>query len=141
MDKNTWTPPLRESLWLTAPLTLEELCEVMREALKVPPFEFDGENVWEWGISALERATVELNVSRKHRMGKPLLQEPFHVRLISREVTRGQEREVLARLALEVGRVTATAVGVPVHHGNLCYIRADNYAYEVWRTFQPSSGR
>ena len=48
---------------------------------------------------------------------------------------------MLAKLVREVGPVMATATGVPVHHGNLRYVRGDEYTYEVWRTFQPSRGR
>ncbi|HZH17925.1 MAG TPA: hypothetical protein VE057_26470 [Archangium sp.] len=142
MDNDkTWTPPLREALWLTAPLTLEVLCEALQEALNVPPFEFDAENVYEWGISFVERGTVELNVSRKHRMGEPRMEEPFHILLLAREVKGEQAREMIARLVREVGPVMATATGVPVHHGDLRYVRGDEYTYEVWRTFQPSRGR
>jgi hypothetical protein len=37
----------REYLWVVAPLELEEFCLQLRDALQLPEFHFDGENVWE----------------------------------------------------------------------------------------------
>jgi hypothetical protein len=126
--------PLPGALWFTAPLTLEALCSGLEQLLGCPPFEYDAEEVWQWAISTLREGAVEVNVSRKHRGGAPLVEEPFHV-LLTFEV--GRTRAELPGVLEVLGPALALLARAPVHAGRMEHLGEDRYAYAPQRTFPP----
>ena len=48
------------------PHSLEEFGTQLASAMNLPPFEYDGENVYEWGQTLTENNHIEVNISRKH---------------------------------------------------------------------------
>ncbi|MBB6049226.1 hypothetical protein [Armatimonas rosea] len=56
-----------EHLAFRTEFPLEELCEIARTALELPPFRYDNENETEWGIAVKEG--VEYNLSRPYEEG------------------------------------------------------------------------
>ena len=48
------------------PHSLEDFGARLAAAMSLPAFEYDGENVYEWGQALTESGHVEVNISRKH---------------------------------------------------------------------------
>jgi len=46
--------------------SLEDFGTQLASALDLPPFEYDGENVYEWGQTLTGNDYVEVNITRKH---------------------------------------------------------------------------
>jgi hypothetical protein len=105
-------------LWFRTFLTLDSLCAQLEKQLGLRSFEFDAENVFEWGEAEALDGTWEINVSRKHKSGSPLPQEPYHVRLKGKHPP-------LALLARVLAQITTS----PVHWGTIEYVGGNDYAY------------
>jgi hypothetical protein len=124
---------LKRALWLTAPLTLEALCDELSNIVQLPSFDFDFENLYEWGIAYEDTHHVELNVSRKHAGGEPRCNDPFHILLISR--AEEEPFDELVRLSYMYAERIASQIGVPVYAGEIRYLGGDDYAYDIVRVF------
>ena len=133
------THRVREYLWVTAPLTLAEFCDQLSHRLHLPEFDFDGENVWEWSLSRIENNYVEVNISRKHKMGEPLLGDPLTVLLLVGDdaPSKYDKNWIVANLIPKFGQAIANLTKQPAYHGEVKYLGGDDFAYESSHTFQP----
>jgi hypothetical protein len=131
----------REYLWVVAPLDLEVFCNQFRAALQLPAFHFDAEDVWEWGLTRIENGYVEVNISRKHRHGESLLEEPIHVLLlVDNSAPVNYDREwLIENLVVTYGQTIANLTKQPTHYGVVEYVGGEDFIYMPSQTFEPQT--
>jgi hypothetical protein len=130
---------VREYVWVVAPLAIEVFCNQLRAALQLPAFRFDAENVWEWGLTRIENSYVEINISRKHRHGEPLLDEPIMILLLvdnAAPVTYDKDW-IIENLVGTYGQTIANFTNQPTYYGVVEYVGGEDFIYRPSRTFQP----
>lgn len=62
---------LRDGFETDWAFSLEQFCEQLAEKLNLPAFEYDDENVYEWGFVQIEYGFIEVNISRPHNGRNP----------------------------------------------------------------------
>ncbi len=129
---------VRESLWVTAPLTLETFCNQLRTLLQLPAFEFDGENVWEWGLTKIENGFIEVNISRKLNWGKLLFEEPLIILLLVEDNAPAKyDRDwMISHLVPEFGQDIANLTKQVTYYGTVEYLGEVELVYKPSRAFQ-----
>ena len=130
---------VREYLWVTASIPLEILCDRLGSTLLLPSFNFDAENVWEWGLTKIEQGHLEVNISRKHKSGKPLLNEPIHVLLLVENTAPvSYDSEWVTRNLVPVyGQAIANLTSQPTYHGKVDYLGDNDFSYYPSVKFEP----
>jgi hypothetical protein len=113
----------RNCLWLRASIELDDLCRNLEAPLLLAPFEYDAENVFEWGEAKALDGRWEIDVSRKHDDGAPLPEEPYHVMLKGEHP--GMEH---------IARTLARVAKAPVHWGTIKYLGGNEYSYHATST-------
>lgn len=123
---------------MTVPLTLETFCNQLRTSLQLPAFEFDSENVWEWGLTKIENGFVEVNISRKHNGGEPLFEEPLTILLLVEDnaLAKYDRDWVISHLVPEFGQVIANLTKQATYYGTVEYLGGDEFIFNPSRTFQ-----
>lgn len=132
----------REYLWVITPLDLEVFCNQLSVALHLPAFRLDAENVWEWGLTRIENGYVEINISRKHYHGQPLIEEePIMVLLLVADNAPAKyDRDWLMKTLVETyGQVIADITRQPTYYGIVEYIGSEAFIYKPSRTFEPQT--
>jgi hypothetical protein len=131
----------REYLWVITPLDLEMFCNQLRDELQLPAFNFDWENVWQWGLTKIENGCVEINISRKHNHGKPLVEEPIMVLLLVENTapTNYNKSWLMKNLVLTYGQIIANLAKQPVSYGTVEYLAGENFIYKPSQTFKPQN--
>jgi hypothetical protein len=134
-----WYGVVREYLWVTTSLTLEEFGDQLSNALQWSEFDFDYENVWEWGITKIEDNYIKVNISRKHHRGEPLLEEPLTVLFLVRNdgLPKYNKNWIRANLFPKFGQTIANLTKQAVYFGTAKHLGGDDFAYEPSGAFQP----
>lgn len=132
---------VREYLWVTAPMALETFCDQFSSELLLPAFNFDYENVWEWGLTKVEQGYLEVNISRKHKSSEPLLNEPMHILLLVEHTApiNYDGEWVMRNLVPIYGQAIANLTGQPTYHGKVEYLGGNNFSYDPSRKFEPQT--
>jgi len=109
---------LMEHLAAQSALSLQAFCEIARDVLALPAFEYDAENETEWAVAVKEG--VEYNISRPYAAGA--LQRwdatvPKHsnfgiILIFSKRAAVPSLNPAV--LVTNVGQALATALGVPI---------------------------
>ena len=130
---------VRESLWVTVPITLEAFCNQLVDVLQLPTFNFDCENLWEWGLTKIERGYLEVNIARKHNKGEPLLKEPFHILLLVENTAPASydSEWVIRNLVPVYGQAIANLTSQPTYHGKVDYLGDNDFSYYPSVKFEP----
>lgn len=130
---------VRQHLWVTVSSDLEIFCNQLGRELKLPPFEFDAENVFEWGIIKIENGFIEVNISRKHKRGETLLNEPIHILLFvenSAPISYDDDW-VIQNLVPVYGQAIANLTNQPTYYGKVEYLGDNDFSYHSSHTFAP----
>jgi hypothetical protein len=132
---------VHEYLWVTVPITLEAFCNQLGNDLQLPAFDFDYENVWEWGLTKIEQWHLEVNISRKHQGGGPLLNEPIHILLLVENTAPiSYDSEWVKRNLVPVyGQAVANLTNQPTYYGKVEYLRSNDFSYLPLHTFEPQT--
>jgi len=132
---------VREYLWVTAPIELETFCSRLSSESELPTFDFDAENVYEWGLTKIEKGCVEVNISRKHKNGESLFNEPIHVLLLVENTSPiSYDSEWVTRNLVPVyGQTIANLTQQITYYGNVEYLGGDDFSYNPSRKFEPQT--
>ncbi len=130
---------VREKLWVTAPIELETFCNQLSSELELPAFNFDAENIYEWGITKIEHGHLEVNISRKHHHGEILFNEPIHILLlVENTAPLSYDSEWVRKNLVPVyGQAIANLTGQNTYHGNIEYLGNDDFSYQPTQKFEP----
>ncbi len=131
----------REYLWVVTQLDLEIFCNQFRIILRLPAFDFDWENVWQWGLTKIENGYVEINISRKHKHGEPLIEEPIMVLLLvdSTAPVNYDKEWLMENLILVYGQTIANLTMQSAYYGVVEYVSGEDFVYKPSRTFKPQN--
>src|ERR1043165_2748609 len=132
---------VREYLWVTASSNLEDFCNQLGSNLSLPTFDFDAENVWEWGLTKIEQWHLEVNISRKHKSGEPLLNEPIHVLLLVENTApiNYDSDWVTRNLVPMYGQAIANLTNQLAYFGKVEYLSGNDFSYHTSHIFEPQT--
>lgn len=116
---------LTEKIWFLSELELFKLCRLIQKEFNLQEFEFDAENLYEWGIATDQDGLWQINISRKHREGEPQPQEFYHL-LFAGDVP------ALDKIAHGIARL----IDREVYFGAINYLGGDDYQYCPSNTFK-----
>jgi len=130
---------VRQHLWVTVPSDLGTFCNQLSHELNLPPFEHDAENIFEWGITKIEKGCIEVNISRKHKRGEPLLDEPMHILFLVENTAPVSYDEDWIKLNLipVYGQAIANLTNQTAYHGEIKYLGGNDFSYHSSDTFDP----
>ena len=129
----------RVSLWVVTPIELDVFCNQLADQLRLPSFNFDAENVYEWGLTKIEQGWVEINISRKHNPGDPDFEEPFHILFLVENTAPAKYDNswVVDNLVRIYGQAIANLTSKPAYYGDIKYVGSEAYTYRPATTFTP----
>jgi len=132
---------VRENLWVTASISLEKFCDQLSNDLSLPAFDLEAENVWEWGFTKIEHGHLEVNISRKHKSGEPLLNEPIHILLLVENTAPiSYDGEWVTKNLVPVyGKTIANLTRQPTYSGKVDYLGGNDFSYHPLRKFDPQT--
>ncbi len=115
-----------DRLWFRCPLELGALCAALQPVLKLGEIRFDSENLYEWAEADSVQGEWGINISRKHRGGTPLPNEPFHV------LTTGNPPRTA-----ELAAAVCPIAHADVFWGRIEYVGGEDFAYHATGSCRP----